>query len=165
MSARELETGIATLRFSRRLARGLLDAIPADDWLHAPVPGGNPAIWIGGHLAWEDDDILSHLDADRGSRLPTEWRARFAQGTRPATRAEDYPGHDEIRAALDTLRAELLEFLSGAGHRLADPLPDGVHAFARDLAALMPALACHEMVHVGQLTVIRKSLQLPPVFG
>ena len=43
------------------------------------------------------------------------------------------------------------------------PLPALV--VAGMLAGLMPALACHEMIHVGQLTVIRKSLQLPPVFG
>lgn len=165
MSARELETGIASLRFSRRMALALLDGIPEEHRLHVPVPDGNHATWIAGHLAWEDDDILSHLVEGRGSKLSQAWHARFAQGSRPTTGADDYPNQREIRAALDRFRDELTDFFSASVDRLADALPAGIHAFARDLAALMPALACHEMIHVGQLTVIRKSLRLPPVFG
>jgi len=165
MSSRELDTGIGSLRFSRRLALGLLDGIPAENWLHVPVASGNHATWIAGHLAWEDDDILAHLIDGRGSKLPQAWHQRFSQGSRPTTEASDYPGHEEIRAALHTIRAELISFFTASQDRLADPVPEDVHALAKDLAALMPALACHEMLHVGQLTVIRKSLQLPPVFG
>jgi hypothetical protein len=165
MSSRELETGIASLRFSRRLALAILNGIPEDEWLHVPVPHGNHATWIGGHLAWEDDDILSSLIEGRGSKVSQPWHDRFAQGSKPTANPIDYPGHGEIRTALDTFREELIGFFSASIDRLAAPLPEGMHAFARDLAALMPALACHEMIHVGQLTVIRKSLQLPPVFG
>lgn len=165
MSSRELEIGATSLRLSRRLALGLLDGIPADAWMHVPVPDGNHATWIAGHLAWEDDNILSSLVEGRGSKLAQPWHHRFAQGSKPTSDPDDYPGQGEIRAALDAFREELIGFFSASIDRLAEPLPEGMHAFARDLAALMPALACHEMVHVGQLTVIRKSLQLPPVFG
>lgn len=165
MPSRELETGVASLRFSRRLALGLLDGIPEEKWFHAPVASGNHATWIAGHLAWEDDDILAHLLEGRGSKLPRVWHERFAQGSTPTANASDYPGHEEIREALGTFREELIGFFSASADRLGDPVPEKIHAFARDLAALMPALACHEMLHVGQLTVVRKSLQLPPVFG
>ncbi|MCA9242770.1 MAG: DinB family protein [Phycisphaerales bacterium] len=163
--SRELETGLMSLRFSRRMALALLDGIPREHRLHVPVTDGNHATWIAGHLAWEDDDILSHLVPGRGSKLAESWHGRFAQGSRPGGDAAAYPAYDEIRAALDRFRAELIGYLSDSVDRLGNPLPDGIHAFAKDLGALMPALACHEMIHVGQLTVIRKSLRLPPVFG
>ncbi len=147
------------------MALALLDGIPEEHRLHVPVPDGNHATWIAGHLAWEDDDILSHLVEGRGSKLSQAWHDQFAQGSRASTDADHYPDRGEIRAALDTLREELAGFFSESVDCLADALPAGIHAFARDLAALMPALACHEMIHVGQLTVIRKSLRLPPVFG
>ncbi len=165
MASRELETGIGSLRFSRRLARAFLDGIPPEHWLHAPVPGGNHAAWIAGHLAWEDDDILATLVEHRGSKLDRTWHERFAQGSTPTANPGDYPDRAELLAALDTFRDELIAYFTASADRLADPLPESIHAYARDRAALMPALACHEMVHVGQLTVIRKSLRLPPVFG
>ncbi len=165
MSSRELETGIATLNFARHMTMRLLDAIPDEHWFHAPLAAGNTAAWIAGHLAWEDDDCLEHLVEGRGSRLGASWSERFAQGTTPSVIAADYPTIAEIRTALATLREELSGFFTASADRLADPLPDGLHGFARDMAALMPFLACHEMIHVGQLTVIRKSLNLAPVFG
>lgn len=165
MLRRELETGLGSLRFSRRMALAILGGIPEEAWLHVPVPGGNHATWIAGHLAWEDDDILATLRPDRGSRLPQTWHDRFAQGSAANAEPDAYPGRDEIRDALDTMREELIGHFTASVDRLADPLPEGMHVFARDQASLMPALACHEMIHVGQMTVIRKSLQLPPVFG
>ncbi|MHC4696710.1 MAG: DinB family protein [Planctomycetota bacterium] len=165
MASRELEIGIASLQFSRRLALALLDGIPEGQWFHVPVSEGNHATWIAGHLAWEDDDCLKSLVEDRGSKLPQKWHDRFAQGSKPISNPDDNPSIAEIRTALATYREELIGFFTASVDRLAAPLPEGLHAFARDLGALMPGLACHEMIHVGQLTVVRKSLKLAPVFG
>lgn len=140
------------------------DAIPEGRWFHAPVDGGNHAAWIAGHVAWEDDDYLNSLVSDRGRRLPKQWHDAFATGTKPTADRSAYPGIPELRAALTTYRKELMEFFKDAADRLAEPLSEGLHGYAKDLAAFMPAIACHEMIHVGRLTVIRKSLKLAPVF-
>ena len=97
--------------------------------------------------------------------MPQQWHDCFAQRSKPTPNSDDYPSIAEIRATLATCREELIGFFTASVDRLADPLPEQWHTFAKDLAALMPALACHEMIHVGQLTVIRKSLKLEPVFG
>ncbi len=44
-------------------------------------------------------------------------------------------------------------------------LTDDLQSFAPSHAALIPTIAWHEGMHIGQLTVIRKSLSLDPVFG
>jgi hypothetical protein len=165
MSSRELETGIASLAFARRMTLAFLDGIPDDQWFHVPVPEGNHASWIAGHIAWEDDDCLKSLIEDRGSKLPQEWHDCFAQRSKPTPNSGDYPRIAEIRTTLATYREDLIGFFTASVDRLADPLPEEWHTFAKDLAALMPAVACHEMIHAGQLTVIRKSLKLGPVFG
>lgn len=165
MSSRELEIGLEALGFSRRMTLAFLEGIPEHQWFDFPVPSGNHAAWIAGHVAWEDDDCLKNLVEGRGSTLPHQWHDCFAQGSKPTPRPEDYPGIAAIRMTLATCRAELIDFFTASVDRLADPLPEKWHSFAKNLAALMPALACHEMIHVGQLTVIRKSLGLRPVFG
>lgn len=165
MSTRELDIGLGALGFARFMTLKFLDAIPEEQWCHVPVPGGNPAVWIAGHVAWEDDDCLKSLIEDRGSELPQRWHDCFATSSTPTSNADDYPTIAEIRTTLETLRRELIDFFTASADRLADPLPEAWHAFAKDLAALMPALACHEMIHVGQLAVIRKSLKLAPVFS
>jgi len=164
MSTATLEAGLTSLRFARHMTMSLLDAIPEQDWFHVPVDGGNHAAWIAGHVAWEDDDCLNSLVDGRGRKLPRRWHDTFATGTKPNSDPSAYPDIPELRAALTAYREELIDSFKAAADRLADPLPEGLHGFAKNLAAFMPAIACHEMIHVGQLTVIRKSLQLAPVF-
>lgn len=165
MPTRELDLGLNSLDFARKMSLALIDAIPEEHWFHIPVENGNHAAWILGHIAWEDDDILKSLNPERGSKLPPAWHERFATGSRPTPEPDAYPSLDELRTAANALRAEVRAFFTGAADRLTDPVPPSVHGFAKDLAALMPLLACHEMIHVGQLTVIRKSLKLGPVFA
>lgn len=165
MSSRELEVGLGSLSFARHMLLRFLDGTPEDLWFHIAVPGGNHAAWIAGHVAWEDDDCLKALIEGRGSKLPRPWHDRFAQGSQPMPDSHAYLDIAEIRANLTTLREELIGFFAASAERLTDLVPEEVHGFAKDLSALMPAIACHEMLHVGQLTVIRKSLKLKPVFG
>lgn len=165
MSSETLKAGLTSLRFARHMTLAFLDSIPEVHWLHAPVDGGNHAAWIAGHVAWEDDDCLRRLVKGRGRKLPQAWHDAFATGTRPGADRSAYPSDPGLRAALTTYREELIDFFKDSADRLTDPLPEGLHGFAKDLAALMPAIACHEMIHAGQLTVIRKRLNLAPVFG
>ena len=165
MSSRELETGIDSLSFARRLTLTVLDGIPDDQWFHVPVPEGNHATWVAGHIAWEDDSLLKALIENRGSKLPQQWHDCFAQHSKPTPNSDDYPNIAEIRKNLATCREELIGFFTASADRLADRLPEQWQTFAKDLAAMMHAVACHETLHVGQLTVIRKSLKLEPIFG
>ena len=48
--------------------------------------------------------------------------------------------------------------------QLRSPLPEGFTGFATSFAALMSSLAWHEGLHTGQLTVVRKSLGLEPLY-
>ena len=164
MSSLILDAGLSSLKFARHMTVSFLDAIPKEHWFHAPVEGGNHAAWIAGHVAWEDDDCLMQLVEGRGRKLPQHWQDTFATGTRPSTDRSASPSIPELRAALTDYREELIAFFQASADRLSDPLPEGLHGFAKDLGSFMPALACHEMIHVGQLTVVRKSLKLKPVF-
>lgn len=165
MSTRELETGLASLDFARHMTLSLLDAIPAEHWCHIPIPEGNHAAWIAGHIAWEDDDCLKQLIENRDSALPQSWHNRFGTGSRSTPNAADYPDIADLRAQLAASRQELKAFFTTSVDRLDQPVSKQLHGFAKDLASFMHLIACHEMVHVGQLTVIRKSLRLNPVFA
>ncbi len=164
MSPTELQRGIGSLDFSRFMFTRLLDATPDEHWFHIPIPDGNHAAWLAGHVAWEDDDCLKELQPERGSKLPASWHATFATGSQPVGDADAYPAIDELRDQLNARRDELKKFFQAAPELIDAPIPKELHGFAKDRAALMHAIACHEMIHVGHLTVVRKSLQLGPVF-
>ncbi|MCB9852727.1 MAG: DinB family protein [Phycisphaerales bacterium] len=165
MSTRELQTGLASLDFARHMTLSLLDAIPTEHWFHIPIPAGNHAAWLAGHIAWEDDDCLNQLIDRHDSALPQSWHDRFATGSRSTPNAADYPEFADLRSQLAASRNELKAFFAASADHLDQPVSKQLHGFAKDLASFMHMIACHEMVHVGQLTVIRKSLKLPVVFA
>ncbi len=165
MSTRELETGIASLDFARHMLLNLLEGTPEDLWFHIPIPDGNHTAWIAGHVAWEDDDCLRSLIDGRDSTLPQAWHDCFGTGSQPTPNAADYPDIADLRAKLNESREAFKSFFAASVDKLDAPVPKQLHGFAKDFASLMHAVACHEMVHVGQLTVIRKSLKLKPVFA
>jgi len=159
------DTGLAVLAFARHKTLALLEDIPQNELLHQPVPGGNHALWILGHLAGTDDQILTGL-VPRASNLPESWPMQFGQGSTPIARASAYPGLTAIKDRLAAMRAELERwFASLSDDTLRSPLPDDWKPFAPTYGALMSSIAWHEGLHAGQLTVIRRSLGIAPKFG
>ena len=86
--------------------------------------------------------------------------------TLPPPRDAEEERISEIRAYLDASREDLLAWFSSLPEaELYAPLPDELQSFAASPAVLMSTIACHECLHAGQLTTIRKSLGLTPIFG
>ena len=159
------ESGLAALAFARQMTVGFLDDIPKDKYVHQPMPGANHALWIAGHIAWTDDDFLSTFGV-RDKKLPASWHKACGYQSKPTTKASDYPAMTEILDKLATLREELGNwFKSMSDEKMRSPLPEDWKTFAPNYAGLMNSMACHESLHAGQLTVVRKSLGLAPKFG
>ncbi len=160
-----LTNGVAMLEFARRVTLGLLEDIPEDKLFYQPCPGANHALWIIGHVAWDDNFFLTALGGKQ-TDFPPAWNGLFGMGSVLQPQAAAYPSLAEIRQQLDARRDELIEwFKSMDGDQLVAPLPEDYHTFARDHAALMTSIAWHEGLHAGQLTVVRKALGLKPKFA
>jgi uncharacterized damage-inducible protein DinB len=159
------DNGLAALSFSRGFFEKVLDEIPPDKMMFQPVPGGNHALWQVGHMAVTDDMFLSSLGG-RPALCPEGWQKLFGYGSQPSGDPSDYPSPQDVRRTFDQARQDLRDWFSSMSReQLAEPLPKDLSMFAPSFGALMSSLACHEGMHIGQLTVIRKALGLAPAFG
>lgn len=159
-----LTNGVAMLEFARRVTLGLLEDIPEDKLFYQPFPGANHALWIIGHVAWDDNFFLTTLGGKQ-TDFPPAWNELFGVGSVLQPEPAAYPSLAEIRQQLEARRAGLIEwFKSMDGDQLVTALPEDYQTFARDYAALMTSIAWHEGLHAGQLTVVRKALGLKPRF-
>ena len=164
MSNIVLENGIAGLNIARNWMLELLSDIPQDKLTHQPCAAGNHAIWIAGHIAYADDLFASKI-GNKTARCSDSWVKLFGMGSIPQADAGAYPSLREVTNALADNREGLLaSFSSMSAEELAKPLPDDFKTFAATLGQLMISIACHESLHAGQLTVVRKSLGLAPKF-
>lgn len=165
MTVPALDMGLDTLAFARRTTLMLLDGFPSDKLVYQPIPDGNHAAWIAGHIAYADDYFL-HMLGVRDPRLPESWHKSCGYQSLPVADAGAYPSLTELTDQLASLREEFINWLRTlSAEQLRAPLPDDWKDFAPNYAAFIGATACHESMHAGQLTVIRKSLGLAPKFG
>ncbi len=160
------EAGLAAMAYARGTTLRLLEDIPEEQYLHQPVDGANHALWVVGHLAYADDYFLGAFDV-RPHKLPAQWHTDlFGQGSVPSGEASVYPGMAEVIERLAGLRGEVIGWFEGMSPtELAAPLPDDWKECGPTFAALIGAIACHESLHAGQLTLVRRSLGIAPVAG
>lgn len=160
-----LETGLAALAFARRVTTALLEDIQDDKLTYQPMAGANHALWIIGHIAVTDEVFLGNVGKRPVKRLGT-WKDLFYTGSIPKPSLADYPPAADIRDYFSASREELIAwFKSLSEAELHAPLPEDMQTFGRTPAVLMSTIACHEALHAGQLTVVRKNLGITPRFG
>ncbi|MCP4591047.1 MAG: DinB family protein [bacterium] len=165
MSNPLLEIGLAALKFAREVTLGFLDDIPEDKLCYCPIPEGNHAFWLIGHIAITDDVFRCTLGG-KTSKRPELWSKLFGRGSKPLPDAGAYPSPTELRAQLQGTREELLGwFQSLPDPKLTEALPEEFQRFAPNYATLMTTIAWHEGMHAGQLRMIGRSLGNPPKFG
>jgi hypothetical protein len=159
------ETGKAALDFSRSVLTGLLEDIPENKFCYQPLPRSNHALWIIGHITTTDESFLVELAKRPADRFDA-WKQIFFTGSTPKPNMTDYPRIAEVKECFAKSRGNIIEwFGSLSEQQLLAPLPEKMRMFAPTMAALMSSLACHEAMHAGQLTLVRKSLGFKPKFG
>lgn len=165
MSEPIYEQGKTALVFSRGIITSLFESIPDNKLCFQPIPKVNHALWVAGHVATTDAFFLSNLAGQEKERFEA-WKDIFFMGSTPKPDASHYPARAEVIAYLETGRAALLKwFGSMSKAQLASPLPQELAFFAPNYGALMSTIACHESMHAGQMTVVRKALGMDPAFA
>lgn len=165
MSNPILDNGLVALEFARRTTLTLVEEIPQDKFCHQPFAGANHPLWNLGHLAVTDDYFMNEL-AQRQRGCPEGWWQMFGMGSEPKASLGDYPPIQEVQEAMHQRREEFIGWFKSMDEKaLSGPLPDQWKGFARSYGALMSTVGCHEAMHAGQITVIRKSLGMKPKFG
>jgi uncharacterized damage-inducible protein DinB len=160
-----IDAGLAALNFSRATLTGMIHGIPLEEYCHQPVSGGNHTMWVLGHLA-DTDDFFLEVVGGKPSACPEGWRDLFHMGSSPLPMLADYPSIEVINQQLHDRREELQTWLTSLTEaEMAEPLPTDFVNFAPNLGTMFCSLACHEGIHIGQITMIRRSLGLAPRFG
>lgn len=164
MSHDLLERSLEMLSFSRRTLLALLEDIPADRMCFPPVANGNHALWVLGHVTVTDDYVMHEL-GKQPRQLAEQWHRLFGPGSTPVADAGAYPGVEEVRAAAGRQREAFVRWMrSLPDEQLDSPVPEDWREFCSVYANLPAALAWHEGMHTGQVTVIRKALGMRPKF-
>ena len=162
-----LREALDQIDFVRRYSLERIETVPQSEWFTIPPGGVTHVAWQVGHLALTEYRLcLARLrprtTEDEGLLPIDSYMKLFGAGSTPGP-ASGSPPAAEIRAALDRVHARVLEELSAYPDDLdREPLiPHDL--FTTRIAALRYA-PLHEMIHCGQIAVIRRMLGMKPVW-
>ena len=162
-----LELALKQIEFARGYTFSILAEIDEADWFVLPPGCPTHAGWQVGHLAMAEYGLC--LFRQRGRQpidlelMSSGFRKLFSRGSVPEADATKYPSPAEIRATLDRVHAQVLnEAAAFTAEQLKEPIESPFAVEATKLGALL-FCSHHEMLHAGQLGLLRRLLGKQPI--
>lgn len=156
------------ISFARAYTTKLVDAIDPADWFRFPPAGVSHVAWQVGHLAMAQYRL--GLDRIRGPRseddqlIDPAFLALFGRDSVPDANPARYPRAAEIRAVFDRVHVRLQEELPGLSDEDLDGPLSKPHALAKTRQGALLWCAQHEMLHAGQIGLLRRQLGFAPLW-
>lgn len=155
---------VTGLRNSLLLLERYVNDLTPEQMLHRPCSGANCCAWILGHLALSDRHFMKQMGVapEQMPPLPEGFEQRFGQGDN-APAATDF---GDTSGLFDLVR-QTREVMIQAAERMDEAQLDAGssmdHPFFNTAGAILAFMPIHMAMHTGQITLIRRSLGMPPV--
>jgi uncharacterized damage-inducible protein DinB len=156
------------ITFARAYTRRLLDHTPAELWFRQPAEGVTHIAWQVGHLAMAQYRLV--LERTRGQRpgdaelISDDFLARFGRDSVPDPSAARYPAVADLRGVFDRVHEQVLRELGELREEELDAPPVKPHSLCATKRACLFWCAQHEMVHTGQIGLLRRLLGQAPLW-
>ncbi len=162
-----LEVAQKHLESARLYMLTLLDDLNEEDWFWQPTEGITHIAWQVGHLAMAEYGLVLFRQRGRqpidGELMSGKFRKKFAKGSEPKSDSAEYPKPEEILQVLHRVHEQALkELQTFADEDLDQPVDPPHAAFANRYGALLFA-GDHEMLHAGQIGLLRRLMGKPPM--
>jgi len=162
-----LSLAIQQIEFARSYSLGIINEIDEADWFTMPAGCPTHVAWQVGHLAMAEYGLC--LFRQRGRQeidtelMSSSFRKLFSRGSVPDADSSKYPPPAEIRATFDRVHAQVLKEAPGfTAESLKEPVEPPFAVEQTKLGALLLS-SHHEMVHAGQLGLLRRLLGKNPI--
>lgn len=163
-----LALAVAQIVAAREYTCWLLDSIPSAEWFRTPQEGVTHVAWQVGHLAMAEYSLT--LRRMRGERhederlIGPDFLAAFGRDSRPGLDPDQYPPAPEIRATFDRVHQQALLELEGIDDADLDTPLTQPHRLCRTKIDALWWCSRHEMLHAGQIGLLRRLAGHPPLW-
>lgn len=162
-----LELAERQIAAARQYTQTLLEGLDDADWFRQPADSPTHIAWQVGHLAMAEYGLC--LFRIRGRRpedlelMPGKFRKQFSRGSTPSPDPASYPPAVEIRRVFERIHDQTMQEIRRFDPKeLEAKIEEPYAVFDTKLGALF-FCAHHEMLHAGQIGLIRRLIGKPPV--
>ena len=161
-----LQHAIEHIVFARNYTSRLLDQTPTGEWYRLPAGGVSHIAWQVGHIAFSEYRLalwrIRGERADDTALFSPEFKRLFGANSLPQADSSYAPA--ELRAVLGRVHGQVLLELADLDEAELDrPVPHP-HPFATTKLRALQWCAHHEMLHAGQIGLLRRHLGYPPMW-
>lgn len=163
----QLQLAIEQIVYARDYTFSLLDQTPTSEWFRMPPGGVSHIGWQVGHLAIAQYRLA--LWRIRGTQprddtlYPQEFVGLFGYESVPIADPSKYPSQAEIRVVLDSVHGQVLRELAGLDEAELDQPVMFPHPIAKTKRLAILWCSHHEMLHAGQIGLLRRQLGYEPI--
>jgi len=162
-----LDVARRQIEFARGYTLSLVEDVDEADWFRRMDGCPTHIAWQVGHLAMAEYGLA--LFRQRGRQpedtelMSSAFRKRFSRGSDPNAVTDDRFSVEEIRSTLDSVHKKVVAELAEYPEEMLDePIDEPYAAFATKLGGLL-FCSHHELIHAGQIGLIRRQFGLEPV--
>ncbi len=167
MTLSRLELAIGQIRFAREYTQSLIADLEPSDWFRQPTEGVSHLAWQLGHLAMAQYGLClfrmrGRADVDQ-DLMSSAFRKKFSKGTRPDPDPTKHPSPEDIRSVFDRVYQQTMLELPTFSDSLLDEVVDMPYAAIPTKFGGLLFCSHHEMLHAGQIGLLRRLLGKAPV--
>lgn len=162
-----LEIAVKNIEFARNYTKSLITDLSDEEWFWQPGESITHIAWQVGHIAMGQYGLA--LFVQRGRQpidlelMKGKFRKKFFKGTTPSPDASEYPTVAEILTVLDRVYDQVMEEVPHFEDKDLDQSVEMPFAgYPTRYGALLFA-ADHEMLHAGQIGLVRRLMGKPPI--
>lgn len=156
------------LETSNMLTLGLIDDMQDAPLTQPTSNGGNHPLWILGHLAYSEANIVDHIILGNENPL-IGWKEMFGSSSEPVAEAGHYLPWDEVRKHFVQVRDRTMSILDGMSDEDLDlpskNCPPGREQLMGTVGGCFLVVTLHPTMHRGQIADARRRLGRPPLLG
>lgn len=152
------------LNTARLASERYLSDLTDQDLLVRPVSGANHAAWQLGHLICSEIAMTSAADSSVKLSLPTDFvdcHSKEAAALNEMSRF--YPKSMYLTLMRDLRGLTLVALSKLTESDLNRAGPEEMRTYAPTVGSLFVMIGCHELMHSGQLAILRRLLNKPIV--
>jgi len=165
MSRTQLQSAVDRLEMAHRRIKEFTDDLTPAEWFWHPAEFTTHVAWQVGHLAVSEYNLclrrLRGRTKEDETLLPDAFIEHFKLGSQPAADPADYPPIAEIKRVRDAVHAQMLKELSTLSDEALDVPVEQPHPVFKTKLGAVDYAPSHEMVHVGQIALLRRLMGKP----
>lgn len=163
-----LREALDQLDFTRKYTLARVESVPQAEWFTISPGGVSHLAWQVGHIAMAEyrlclERLRPRTSADE-ALISDEFLKIFGRDSTPLADSKVYPTAAEIRATFDRVHARILEELPHYPDADLDLPPLKPHPLFNTRIAGLRYAPLHEMIHCGQIALIRRMLGQKPLW-